>query len=494
MRRFVSVWLPHWPTDRWCRQHPDEAGQPLALVTAGPGGLRLAALDPLAAAGGLGIGMPLAEARALLPGLSSAPADPTGDAEGLAALADWCGRFSPWIAVDGADGLILDVSGLAHLFGGEAALLQEIGRHLARLGLHHRLALAGSPAAAWAWARHGDGGRLDPSAGLAPLLALPAAALRLPAEMVADLARLGLRRVGDLARLPRAPLTRRFGLQPGQRLDLLLGEAMEPISPRHPPAERRCRIAFAEPIGRAEDLDVALERLIAELCRLMERSGLGLSRLELVCYRVDGATQRLALGLAQPSREAGHIHRLFAAHVECIDPGFGIEAMILEAVESNPLPPAQAGLAPDAGATRDLAQLLDRLVNRLSPARVLRLLPGDSHWPERAMRLGPAPHSGRQPGAWEEEERLRPLCLLPAPEPIEMEMADGEEESPRAFRWRRVRRLLGGSEGPERIEPEWWRQGAGARARDYYRIEDVTGRRYWIYREGARWYLHGLFA
>lgn len=462
-------------------------------MTAGSGGLRLAALDPKAAAGGLGVGMPLAEARALLPGLTSAPADPAADAEGLAALADWCGRFSPWVAVDGADGLILEVSGLAHLFGGEAALLREIGWHFERLGLHRRLALAGNPAAAWAWARHGDGGVLDPSAGLAPLLALPVAGLRLLPEMVADFARLGLRRVGDLARLPRAPLARRFGLEPGRRLDLLFGEAMKPISPRHPPAERRCRIAFAEPVGRAEDLNAALERLIAELCRLMERAGQGLSRLELVCYRVDGATQRLALGLARPSRDARHIHRLFAAHVERIDPGFGIEAMILEAVECSPLPPAQSGLAPDAGAARDLAQLLDRLVNRLSPARVLRLLPCDSHWPERAMRLEPAPHGARAPDAWTGESS-RPLCLLPAPEPIEMEMAEREEENPVAFRWRRVRRLVGGSEGPERIEPEWWRQGAGARARDYYRLEDMAGRRYWVYREGPRWYLHGLFA
>src|SRR5690606_24513150 len=237
MRRFISVWLPHWPTDRWRRQRNNAAPHaPLALIQRTSGGIRLTAVDALAAAEGLMPGIRLADARALVPELVNGDADPVADQEALQTLCDWCSRFTPWAATDGDDGLILDVSGVPHLFGGEAAMLQTMRQAFARLGIDARLAIADTPAAAWAWARHGRGDVLPPGSGLDQLGPLPVDALRLAEDIAGDLRRLGLTTIAALAKLPRAPLTRRFGPQPVERLDRLFGRSEEPISPRLVPA------------------------------------------------------------------------------------------------------------------------------------------------------------------------------------------------------------------------------------------------------------------
>jgi protein ImuB len=296
-------------------------------------------------------------------------------------------------------------------------------------------------------------------------------------------------------------LVRRFGEPVTRRLDQALGRAPEPISPRRPVPARRSLLAFAEPIARADDIAAGLGRLLATLCARLERDGLGARRLELALYRIDGTVMRLGVGTSRPSRDAGHLQRLFAEHMEKIDPGFGIEAMALAALAADPIEPEQSDLeGSDAKEPECLSMLVDRLSNRLGPAAVFRLRPCESHMPERAVAaaaaLGPAARA-----SW---PRLtpRPVRLLPCPEPVEAvaELPDGP---PVLFRWRGAAHRVRRAEGPERIAPEWWRDaGAPEQAtRDYYRIEDEQGRRFWLYRAGLyeaeaepSWYLHGMFA
>lgn len=532
----------------------------MTVVVTG-GRVMVAAVDARAAACGLLPGMTLADARALQPALEVRPADPAADARALARLADWCMRYTPWVATDGADGLWLDVTGCAHLFGGEPALLADLANRFERFGHAIRLGLADTPGAAWAVARFAQGPAVIlPPGQQRPVLAdLPVAALRLPPPVVAEFERLGLRRVGDLYPLPRAALVRRFGLEPGRRLDEALGRIEEPISPREAPTPHEVRLSFAEPIGAAESIAAALDRLLAGLCRHLTGEQLGARRLTLSLYRVDGSLERATLGTSRANRDPAALKRLFLPHLDRIDPGFGIETMtlaaplvqaqsdlqmVLEEAQTDwqaPPPVLGAAVSPalepryvpapaspppsrcdasgcEAGARaagdRDasgradaaqdavaaapdgLADLVDRLANDREPASLFRPAPFESYLPERAVRRASALAEPRT--AWS-ADKPRPVRLLRRPEAVETDPA-GTEALPALFFWRerphRIRRI----EGPERIAPEWWREEAlPAGPRDYYRVEDGEGRRFWLYREptaggGMRWYLHGLFA
>jgi len=505
MRRFLCLWLPRWPTDRWRRQRAEPLAGPLALTARGQGGVRLTAIDDAAAALSLIPGMTLADARALVPGLTAAEAQPEADAMALTGLADWCGRYSPWCAVDGSDGIRLDITGCAHLFGGEAALLGDIEQRLAAFGISVRGAIAATPAAAWGWARH------RPSNAEAILAAedddalrkLPVAALRLEEEDVQALIALGLATVGAIAALPRAPLGQRLGKAVLLRLDRLFGRMAEPISPRAPAPLWRVPMIFAEAIGRREDIDAATLHLTRCLCRDLSLKGKGARRLELSFFRVDATVQRVAIGASRPTHAPGHLARLFAERLDRVDPGFGIEAMVLEATEIEPLAPRQSIFpVPGECEAADLAALIDRLQNRLGSTRVAQLVSVASHVPERAELYRTA--------SWAEGEvslvgielapaNSRPIKLLSPPEPVEV-MAPVPDDPPLSFRWRGKLHRIAAADGPERIGPEWWRPGPG-RARDYYRVEDSEGRRFWVYRDGLygaaeppRWFLHGFFA
>ncbi len=476
----------------------------------------MAAATSAAQAAGVVPGLPLADARALVPGLHTAEADPAGDGRALAALADWCGRYTPWTAVNGGDGMWLDISGCAHLFGGETALLEDLGGRLKGLGFHGLAAAADTPGAAWAVARFADrrtGVAIIVSAGktrqaLAPL---PVAGLRLPPATVEGLSRVGLRRIGDLLGLPRAPLAARFGETLVKRLDEALGRTDEPISPRRPTPPMRARLAFAEPIGRAEDIRAAARRLLDDLCARLERAHRGARRLELALYRVDGTVARARVGTSRPTRDAHHLERLFTEKLEGLDAGFGVEVMVLAATAADPLAPVQTALHTGRGAAAGdgdgVARLVDRLGNRLGPESVVRLVPRASHVPERACRevsaLAPPAPAASTPAT--SGPPPRPLHLLPWPEPIEV-MAPVPDHPPVMFRWRRRRHRVARADGPERIGPEWWLEEPGdafspqRRIRDYYRVEDTEGRRFWLYREGLyrpgvepAWYLHGFF-
>jgi protein ImuB len=488
----------------------------------------LAAVNGAAAEAGLGPGLPLADARAMLPDLRVGELAPADDGEALTRLAQWCGRYTPWTAVDptgdpgGGAGILLDVTGCAHLFGGEAALLADLVRRIERLGFTARAALAETPGAAWAAARFVTD-RRRPSAVLPPgqletaLADLPPSALRLSPACCELLDRLGLRRIGDLYGLPPAGLTPRLGEELVRRLRQALGQAPEPISPQSPVAPQLARRIFPEPIATAEDIARALDLLARDLCRRLDRAQLGARRLELSLYRVDGSWRRWALGASRQSRDPDHLTRLFANHLDKIDPGFGIEVMTLGApvtetlsalqlvlggagtqagTQSGAQARTQAGTQAGAQAPPDeLAGLIDRLESRLGAGRLWAPAPVESHLPERAVRPAP-PLEGPPAGAWrcwQGTRPPRPLRLLEVPEPIEA-MALLPDHPPVQFRWRRMPHTVTRAEGPERLAPEWWRQDrAAASPRDYFRVEDQAGRRYWLYRAGQDWFLHGLF-
>ena len=448
--------------------------------------------------------MTLADARALVPGLCVRPAEPLRAARALEALADWALRFTPWVATSGADGLMLDVSGCAHLFGGEEALLARLVAGVTGRGVAARGALADTPGAAWACARFGPGG-VVPAGGSAQALApLPVAALRLEAATVAALERLGLRCIGDLAGKPRAPLAARFGAALVTRLDQAEGRLREPVSPRRPPARHQARRAFAEPVADGASILAALEAVCAELCAGLAHAGLGARRLALTLFRIDGGARTIPVGTSRPVREARPLVRLFAEHLDGFDTGAGIEVIALAARTTEALGARQlvSGLDPGiAGGSDDgtaLAGLVDRIANRLGPGRIKRLGPRPSHLPDRAV--SPLPAVERAPEAGWPARPPRPLRLLSPPLPVEA-VAVVPDGPPVLFRWRgRVHRVARAS-GPERIADEWWHERAPTR--DYYRIEDQAGARFWLYREGLyedpaaapapRWYLHGLF-
>ncbi|MGF1630124.1 MAG: DNA polymerase Y family protein [Kiloniellaceae bacterium] len=539
MRRVVSLWLPRFATDRWQRARAAslaqrgensstsgksaEASQALALVADESGRLSLAAVNAQAEAGGLAPGLPLAEARALLPGLVTVPHEPEVDARAVAALAAWCARYTPWAAPcstaegegrgpGGAAGLLLDVSGCCHLFGGERALVEDLQARLARFGYTARLALADTLGAAWAMARYATSAAhpaviVMPGRQRAALAPLPPAALRLSSGTVELMDRLGLRRLEELYPLPAAVLAPRFGALAVRRLAQALGSEAEALSPRQAPAAHLTRQIFAEPVSDPDDLGRATTLLLEHLCRELGRAGRGARQLELTAYRSDGSLQRLTLGTSRPSRDARHLRRLFTEKLPRLDPGFGIEVMTLGATLTAPLAAQQMELRREsnspgaASGARDIPELVDRLDNRLGSGAVRAPRLRESHLPERAFALAPAGADDGAPGKanddWQRtpHPKLRPLRLLPRPEPIEA-LSLLPDYPPAQFRWRRVLHQVVRAEGPERLLGEWWRldpEESETPPRDYFRVEDSDGRRYWLYRSEGHWFLHGLF-
>lgn len=464
------------------------------LAAPGQGGVRLTAVSAEAAADGLVPGLTVAEARALVPALLVGDADPLGDAADLQRLALWCRRWTPRVAADGEDGLLLDITGCDHLFGGEGGLVTDIAARLGRAGIGHRLGLAGTPAAAWGWTRYRPARStpvLRPEEAVTALGRLPTDALRLPPDMAVALGRVGLRRIEDLLRLPRAPLAARFGRELLDRLDRLTGAAADPLTPVEAPGSWGARLALAEPISRREDFEEAASRLLAELAEGLRTAGRGARALRLSLFRVDGSLQVLEIGTGRPSRDPRHLLRLFRERFDRIEPGFGVEIVTLEAAETNPLPPEQTE-TDSGGAGTALPELVDRLRTRAGGKAALRLSVCDTHVPERSVALRPYEEDVPLPDDAGEGER--PVLLLSPPEPIQ---GDGTGEAvPEAFYWRGRRYHVGLVEGPERIRSEWWRDRDAVR--DYYRVQEIGGRRFWIFRRRGSaldgWFLHGLFA
>ena len=516
MDRILCVWSPCWAIANWRRRNPQVPGhgaapaEAFALVQAERGARRLYAVDDGAARLGLFVGQKATDAAALAPELVMADADPVADAAALTALADWCARFSPAVAIDAPDGLYLDITGAAHLWGGEAAMAADLAARLGRNGLPVRAAVAGTPGAAWALARFGRSALTVVAAGdeAAHLAPLPPSALRLESQTAAQIARLGLTTVAALAALPRDQVVRRFGAAVIARLDHGLGRTREALVYRRPPSPWFARRAFADPISAPEDLARAAADIVAGLCARLETAGQGARRFDLCFHRLDGVAHLVSAGLALAGRDAAAIHRLLAPKLDSVDPGFGIEVVTLTAEAVEPISARQArlGEGADAGVEAGAAALVDRLTNRLGAGAVWRAEARPSHDPGRAVArrpaLSPILGAATRGEGWD-PLRPRPLRLFRQPEPIEA-MAPVPDDPPVFFRWRGAPHRVRRAEGPERLAEEWWRHpfdevGPG-RARDYYRVEDEAGARFWLFRDGlygaeapAKWWMHGLF-
>jgi len=491
MRRIASIWLPGLAIERWAQTADCPPDGPIVLTVEGAHGPIIHAVTPAAAERGARPGARLTDARALDPGLVAVPADPEGDADWMHRLARWAGRWSPLVEADGTDALRLDVSGVAHLFGGERGLVRDIRRRFARIGFTVRVAIAPTAAAAWAFS-HFRGDALAP---------LPVSALRLDPDTVRTLERLGLKTIGALLDMPRLALARRFKGEEDVllALDRALGRKPEPLTaaPAAPPP--RVSLRLEEPATHPEAAPQALERLIPELVRQLQERHLGARRLSLIGYRVDGSVAVVSVATAIPSREPKHLQRLLADKVAALNPEFGFDAFALTADWAESLGAAQDSLVEEPSGERELARLVDRLTVKLGPRRVRRPRAEESHIPEKASGWVAAVSSS--PSRGDGEELKRPAHLFDRPEAIDVIYAT-PEGLPRRFVWRRAVHDIARAEGPERIAPEWWRQPSSARLRDYYRVEDGQGRRYWIYREGVigdgrggapNWFLHGLF-
>jgi protein ImuB len=498
MRRVLSIWLPTLAIERWAKSSGSPPDAPVVLTVEGTHGLIIHAVTKAAAERGARPGARLTDARALDPALVAIAADPAGDAALLQRLSKWSGRWSPLVEEDGPDGLRLDVSGVAHLFGGERGLVRDVGRCFARAGLTARVAIAPTAAAAWALARYAPcicGNDLE--ARLAPL---HVSALRLDADTVRTLERLGLKTIGALFDMPRLPLARRFrGAEDVvDALDRALGKKPEPLTAAPADAPPRSALRMEEPATHPEAAVQALERLIPGLVRQLQERHLGARRLSLHGFRVDGGLATATVATAIPSRDPKHLQRLLADTAAMLDPEFGFDAFTLVADWTESLANAQESLIEEPSGEREVARLIDRLTVKLGPLAVQRPQRHESHLPERASAWIPAL---QKTAPIELPLTRRPQRLLDRPEAIDVVYAT-PEGVPRRFMWRRAVHDIARVEGPERIAPEWWRQPSSTRLRDYYRVEDATGRRYWIYREGVigdcrggapNWFIHGLF-
>jgi protein ImuB len=506
MRRVVSLYLPTWPTDRLRRRlGKDAPPADVPVVMVGRSGRKRLVLAADAAAQGLRLypGMAATQARALCAELIAHDADPQGDAEALDRLALWALRlYAPIVAADPPAGLVIDASGAAHLFGGEDALLTDMVARLATAGFSARAAMAGSWGAAHALARfvHAPTTIVPSDQSGRAIAHLPTWALRLPEGMADALGKMGIDTVGEIEAKPRAPLALRFGPELTRRLDQAYGRTSEPIEPVEAPELIQVRRMFAEPIGAPETLARYTLQLVEALCEALEAKGLGARTLDMRFHRVDNRIEVIRVGMAKPVRGIKRLTRLLCDKLETIDPGFGVETMVLTAPMAEALTWKAVETDLAEAPTPDVADLVDTLVNRLGSGRLYRAAPAQSDVPERSVRrIEPtaAPAGETWPAHWP-----RPTRLLSRPERIET-LALLPDQPPTAFTWRGVRRRVKRADGPERIFGEWWRRdGEMDAVRDYFQLEDEAGERFWVFRRGdgeqpatgdLTWFLHGLF-
>jgi protein ImuB len=537
-RRYLVLFLPTWPTDYLKRRDPALTG-PLALYEHIKGGMRLAAIDAEAAGHKLSVGQNLADARALLPTLTVRQIDRPMLEAAFADFADWHSNASPMVCVltDKSEfgDLVLDITGVSHLFGGELEMLRTLLSRLRALGYTVAGAVASTIGAAWAVSHFARSQVVPPEATAAVLENLSVAALRLTQMQIAGLTQMGLKQIGQIRGRDRKALQARFGLSLVQRLDQAYGMLEERMTPRLPLAERYAERRFPDPVGLMDDVLMTAHDLAIQLGLRLEKEGMGAQAFHLFLYRVDHKVMTMSVNAARPTRDPDHIARLFANRSERLegdyDAGFGIDMIRLAASAVSPLDPTQLGAFATREGAEDLDRLYDRMTSRLGSMAVVRSKFVDTHIPERAVRLEPIiARTEDDPLAEPDPSLVRPLRLLPMPEPIAVtaEVPDGP---PAAMVWRRVSYKFAKASGPERLGAEWWRSlmrlqlvpptrpqelesgeklayvpdlplfDPEAETRDYYVAEDSGGRRFWLYRQGIygampapSWYMHGFFS
>ncbi len=529
-RRILSLWLPRLPTDRIRRQYSRNAGsredgsaeqisgeQPCIVVAKQNNALQIYALDHAASRLGLDVGLPLANARAICPDVKVFDADQAADAQALNAIADWCDRFTPLVALDVPHGLLLDITGCAHLFGGEAALLQMLCDALTRQGFAVSATIAGTSVCARAMTRHVHGRIVEEGEEADSVKPLPVSALGAGDAIVRGLRRAGLKTVGEVAARARHEIAARFGAEFTTLLEQALGQGDAPINPRKPLPDYIVEKRFADPVATDAVIAASLSRLAGTLVATMEKQGKGARRLEAGFFRTDGIVRTIVVDTGQPVTKAETIDRLFRERLDSLadplDPGFGFDLVRLSASRTEIVVQQQRDLDAHVLHNDELAALIDRIAARIGGRRVVVHLPQDTHVPENAGLPVPAQHhlAAAALAAWparnEGEPPLRPLRLFERPEPIEVLFAEVPDKPPKHFKWRRAAHTIVRAEGPERIAMEWWRSSEAMPTRDYFRVEDEAGMRFWLYRDGLygeiikagkavppEWFVHGLFA
>ncbi|WP_257657873.1 Y-family DNA polymerase [Parapedobacter lycopersici] len=497
--RFAAIWFRYLTTDWLAIRRPELRGGLFALAAPVHGRMVISAVSPAAEAQGVTAGMAAADARASVPQLLVLDDRPGLAGRLLKALGLWCIRYTPTVAVAPPDGLTLDISGCAHLWGGEQLYLEEIATRLGSKGYQVRIAIADTIGTAWAVARFGTGAAIVKRGTQLDILpALPPAALRLPPEVLLRLEKLGLRTIGTFMGMPPAVLRRRFGDGLLLRLRQALGQEAEYLQPLQPVPPYEERLPCLEPICTATGIEIAVQRLLETLCRRLLGEGKGLRKATLMGYRIDGKTVQVAIGTNRATANAAHLFKLFALKTPLLEPGLGIELFVLQAPKVEDADPVQEALWGSEQGLGDtaLAELLDRLTGRDNCCTVSRYLPDEHHWPERSIRRATA-ISEPVASAWR-TDRPRPVRLLARPEPIDV-TAPIPDYPPMVFRYQGTVHQVKRADGPERIAREWWMDEG--EHRDYYYVEDDQGRRYWLFRSGhydderpKRWFIHGFFA
>ena len=486
-KSYVSLWFRHLKTDWFQLRRPALNHQPFVLATSDHGRKIVVAADPKAETQGIFPGATVADARAIIPGLEVLDDIPGLGDKLLTALAEWGIRFTPMVAIDPPDGLLLDTTGCSHLWGGDQPYLQSILTRLQARGYDVRGAMADTIGAAWALTRFGD----------APLLDLPSAALRLETATLDKLRKLGLVTIGHFAHLSRSALRRRFGPALLLRLDQAVGREQEFLQPLHPVEQYQERLPCLEPITTATGIGIALERLLEALTTRLQKEGKGIREALFKAYRLDGKIEQLRIATNRPSDNVTHLYKLFELRIATIEPDLGIELFLLEATKLEELSPVQEQLwAGDQGLeARGMAELIDQLAGRFGSACIRRYLPDEHHWPERSIKTTAA--LNEKPAIPWRTDRPRPTILLQQPVPVQV-TAPVPDYPPLLFRYQGKVHHIKKADGPERIEREWWLEEGPHR--DYYCVEDQDGARYWLFRSGhytgehtQQWFLHGYF-
>lgn len=497
-KRFVSIWFRHLATDWFTRHQPQLKTVPFVLRTLVHSRMVITAANAVAEGKGIARGMVLADARAIMPDLVVHDDRPDLIPKLLARLAEWCIRFSPHVAIDLPDGLMIDASGCAHLWGGDEHYVSSIASRLIGRGYEVRVAMTDTIGASWAVARFGKDALVIPSGfHQQALMSLPPEALRVESEVSERLHKLGLHQVRQFINIPRASLRKRFGLPFMSRLAMALGEEIETIEPVQPIEPFQERLPCLEPIVTATGIEIALKQLLENLCVRLAHEQKGLRTGIFKCYRVDGKTEQITISTNRPSRSIKHLYKLFEPKITKIEPALGIELFVLEAPQVGDYLPEQEKMWEQAGGLDDviLSELIDRLANRVGIESVHRYLPQEHYWPERSFKSTTS--LVEEPATTWRSEKSRPIQLLTKPEPIQV-TAPIPDYPPMLFRYKDKVHQIMKADGPERIEQEWWLQEG--QHRDYYQVEDEAGQRYWLFRLGHyqtqtdQWFLHGFFA